>query len=335
MHAPRATTFVCSALLLAACGGAPRIEISKVPRAAVGGSTVLEEISGKAGGWAWGSRVVLYTKSGDWWVQPYANNPYTTIESGGVWKTRTHLGTDYAALLVDRDYLPPPRAGQLPAVGNGVRAIAEMPGSGPTPAMTSPVRRLEFSGYEWEILYPGSDARVDERGHLHLSLRKQDGRWVGSDVWVRRSLGYGTYLVKLSSPQPLEPATTLRLFTWDNAEAGQNHREMDIEITQWGDSAAKNAQFVVQPYYVPANSFRFNVPESILSRNLEERMHWSPGRVRFEVGGSQPLAEYEFSSGVPTPGAEKFHLSLGVYDRSRQPQRNEMEVVIEKFEFRP
>lgn len=328
----RAIAIVLPALLLAACGGAPRVEISKVPRAAIGGSAVREEIAGSAGGWSWGSRIVLYAKSGDWWVQPYANNPYTTIESGGAWNAMTHLGDTYAALLVDRDYLPPPRLSALPSVGKGVRAIAQMPGGGPMPQAESPSRRLEFSGYEWEILFPGNPARVDERGHLHLYLRKQNGRWTGSDVWVRRSLGYGTYVAKVRIPQALEPATMLRFFTWDNAEAGQNHREMDIEISQWGDPAAKNAQFVVQPYYVAANSFRFQIPANT---TLEERMHWSPGRVRFEVRGSGPLADYAFSSGVPTPGAEKFHLSLGVYDRARSPQRNEMEVVIEKFEFRP
>lgn len=318
-------------LLLAACGGTPRIEILHAPKAALGGATDMEEINGRAGGNTWGKRVVLYAKSGDWWVQPYANNPYTEIGSGGIWKTKVHLGSDYAALLVDKDYLPAPRAKDLPAVGKGVRAIAEARGTGSLLEDTSRFRRLEFSGYEWEVLFPASGASVDASGHLHLTLQQQGGRWVGSDVWVRRSLGYGTYVVKLRLPKRLEPATTLRMFTWDDSEAGQNHREMDIEVSQWGDPGAKNAQFVVQPYYVPANSFRFDLPEG----SVEERMHWSPGRVRFDVGAPRPIASYAFSSGVPTPGAEKFHLSLGVYERARQPQRDSIEVVIEKFEFRP
>jgi hypothetical protein len=332
MKALRAIALVLSALLHMACSGPPRIEISQVPRAALGGAALMEDIAGSASGGPWGARIVLYAKSGDWWVQPYANNPYTTIQSGGAWKAKTHLGDTYAALLVERGYLPPPRLGALPPIGKGVIAIAEKYGSGPLPVAAAPSRRLEFSGYEWEILFPGNAPSVDKLGHLHLYLRKQNGRWTGSDVWVRRSLGYGTYVAKLRIPQSFEPATTLRFFTWDNAEANQNHREMDIEITQWGDPAAKNAQFVVQPYYVAANSFRFQVPANT---TLEERMLWSPGQLRFEVHSSRKLAEYAFSSGVPTPGGEKFHLSLGVYDRARQPQRNEMEVVIEKFEFRP
>lgn len=335
MNAPYAIALSLAALLLAACGGAPRVEISQVPRAALGGSAVREEIAGSASGGSWGSRIVLYAKSGDWWVQPYANNPFTPIGSGGAWKAMTHLGDSYAALLVDREYLPPPRLSALPQLGKGVRAIAERQGRGPMPQAESLLRRLEFSGYEWEILSPGNAPRVDDRGHLHLYLRKQADHWNGSDVWVRRSLGYGTYVAKLRIPQTLEPATTLRFFTWDEAEAGQNHREMDIELSQWGDPEAKNAQFVVQPYYVPANSFRFNVPVALSPITLEARMHWSPGQVRFAVQGARPLAEYAFSSGVPTPGAEKLHLSLGVYDRARQAQRNEMEVVVEKFEFRP
>ena len=37
------------------------------------------------------------------------------------------------------------------------------------------------------------------------------------------------------------------LFTWDYLEAGQNHREIDIEVSQWGDPASKNMQFAIQP----------------------------------------------------------------------------------------
>jgi hypothetical protein len=35
---------------------------------------------------------------------------------------------------------------------------------------------------------------------------------------------------------------------------------MSIEISRWGDHAKKDAQYLLQPYYVAANVHRFNQP---------------------------------------------------------------------------
>ena len=55
------------------------------------------------------------------------------------------------------------------------------------------------------------------------------------------------------------------LFTWDYLEAGQNHREIDIEVSQWGDPASKEYAVCYSAYYVPANVFRFISPSMRLS----------------------------------------------------------------------
>ena len=80
----------------------------------------------------------------------------------------------------------------------------------------------------------------------------------------------------------LEPAAVLGIFTWDGAAVDENHREMNIEISRWGDPGSKNAQYVVQPYYVPANVARFAAPPGVLTHTLR----WEPGRVtlRTETG---------------------------------------------------
>ena len=49
-----------------------------------------------------GQQVVLFARSGGWWVQPMANTPFTPIQPDGTWRNSTHLGTEYAALLVGR-----------------------------------------------------------------------------------------------------------------------------------------------------------------------------------------------------------------------------------------
>jgi hypothetical protein len=42
-----------------------------------------------------------------------------------------------------------------------------------------------------------------------------------------------------------------------------------------------------------------------------------------------------FTSGVPLPGGEAVHLNLYPYVNDKSPLRQEVEVVIEKFEYLP
>jgi hypothetical protein len=157
-------------------------------------------------------------------------------------------------------------------------------------------------------------------------------------VSLRRSLGYGSYYFTVREISRLEPAAVLGLYTWDVRNADQNHREMNIEISRWGDPESKNAQYAIQPYYVPVNMFRFTAPPGAMTHSFR----WEPGRVSFQsVRGagtetsSRAIAEHEFTSGVPSPGSETLRLSLYVYGKSRTPMQKEAEAVIEKFEFLP
>ena len=114
-----------------AASGDPSIEIIDVPRAAAGGVIDLERISGRVSGARSDQRVVLYARSGDWYVQPYADQPFTKIEANSTWSSDTHLGTEYAALLVDPGYVPTSRTINLPAPGAGVVAITVVDGRPP------------------------------------------------------------------------------------------------------------------------------------------------------------------------------------------------------------
>ena len=67
----------------------------------------MDFIEGRVGGAKPGQQVVLYARSGGvWWIQPLVANPYTKIQTDLAWKNTTHLGTDYAALLVEPGYRP-------------------------------------------------------------------------------------------------------------------------------------------------------------------------------------------------------------------------------------
>jgi len=209
---------------------------------------------------------------------------------------------------------------------------------------------LQFSGYEWEVrqnpsprggvgnAYDAANAWTDADGKLHLRIAKSAEGWSCAEVNLRRSLGYGSYLFVVHEIMRLEPAAVLGLYTWDDLNAAQNHQEMDIEISRWGDPVSKNAQYVIQPYYVPVNVFRFMSPHGGVTTHS---FHWEPGRVSFRstrggsVRGTSVLAEHVFTSGVPSPGSESVRMSFYVYGKTRTPLQNEAEVVIEKFEYLP
>ncbi len=56
-----------------------------------------------------------------------------------------------------------------------------------------------------------------------------------AEVILTRSLGYGTYSFVVRDVAQLEPAAALGMFTWDDLGVEQNHREMGVEISRWGD----------------------------------------------------------------------------------------------------
>src|SRR5262245_7623026 len=125
----------------------PKIEFSQVPRAGLGGPEKFETVVGRVTGARPGRRVVLFAKSGKWWVQPLAMKPFTEIRADSTWTNRIHMGTEYAALLVEPDYKPPATTDSLPARGGAVVAITIVKGSGPDLAP----KVIRFSGYEWDV----------------------------------------------------------------------------------------------------------------------------------------------------------------------------------------
>jgi hypothetical protein len=335
----------------------PTIEFTKVPSAAVGGPDKLETVEGRVVGARPGQRVVLFAKSAQWWVQPTAQQPYTTIRPDSSWTSSIHLGTEYAALLVEPTYVPPVTSDALPGKGGSVLAVVKTNGGGSKIPATA---TLHFSGYEWEIRqdpsprggvsnqYDPANAWTDEKGRLHLRIARTGAGWSCAEVNLRRSLGYGSYLFAVREVSHLEPAAVLAIYTWDDLNADQNHREIDIEVSRWGDSVSKNTQYAIQPYYVPVNMFRFNTPAGVITHSI----HWEAGRVLFQSflgaglrgagvaipgqgAGSRIVAEHTFTSGVPSPGSETARISFYVYGKTRTPLQNESEVVIEKFEYLP
>ena len=320
----------------------PSITLTRVPEAGAGGPSRTAPIEGRVAGAEPGDRVVLFARSGVWWVQPFSEQPFSDIGADGAWRNISHIGTEYAAMLVAATYKPPGTLPALPQVGSGIRAIAVMRGTGDFVPGT---RSVTFSGYDWQVRDQPSDrgglndydprnAWVDDDGHLHLQLVQRDGRWTSAEVALTRSLGYGTYSFIVRDVAHLEPAAVLGLLTWDEDAADQNHREFDVELSRWGDPAIANAQYVVQPYYVAANVHRFAAPAGRLTHSVR----WEPGRAEFSTArgtGAGRVAQHVFTSSVPVPGNERVRMNLYFFRFSPSQLQKTVEVVVEKFQYLP
>ena len=320
------------------------IQFTRVPQGDSKGTGKNDIIEGTVKGARPGQQIVLYAKRERWWVQPLVAEPFTPVRSSLRWTNATHLGSKYAALLVEAGYRPAAVLNQLPVVGGAIAAVAVVKG-----AEKPPSNIITFSGYEWRVRdapsargggspYNPANAWVDGLGALHLRIAKLGSDWTCAEVSLNRSLGYGTYQFVVRDTGKLEPAAVFGMFTYDYAGGTLHNREMDIEISKWGDPASKNSQFVVQPFYVASNVTRFNSPAGRLTHSFR----WEEGRISFRTvrgaidsPGARVVAQQVFTSGIPTPGVESARINLYVYRSAQTALREGAEVVVEQFTYIP
>ncbi len=97
---------------------APTVEFTHVPTSGADNPEKLSTIEGRVKRARPGQQIVLYARGETaWWVQPFANQPFTKIQPDLSWSSSTHPGTEYAALLVSSDFQPPLTANVLPTAG--------------------------------------------------------------------------------------------------------------------------------------------------------------------------------------------------------------------------
>jgi hypothetical protein len=322
--------------------GPPSIEITSTPAFRESSSDKLFDIEGRASGVRRGERVVLYARAGLWWVQPTASKPITSLSTDARWRNKTHPGSAYAALLVGPNYQPPARAETLPEVGHTVLAVAKAEGD-PTVGVSQ--HAIRFHGYNWGARstpsnpgggvneYDPGNAWTDDRGFLRMRISGTPGHLKSSEVYLNRSLGYGTYRFVVRDVSHLDPSVAFVMTAVDDTGPW---REMNIELSQWGQPGSRNGQFVIQPYYIPSNTFRFLAPTGRVTFILR----WSPDRAEFEAlpGGSlnsEAASRHVFTSAVPPAGDARVHLSLYVFDNNRSGSVTGAEIVVENFEFLP
>lgn len=355
-NAQRGSVCILIALFLAFAGCSrsakrtiePKISFTQVPQGNPGDRNLQDVMEGTVSGEQSDQRMVIYSKAGElWWLQPLLTSPFTTILPDHVWRNETHLGTDYAVLLVDPSYEPAAVLDQLPNRGPGIAAVAVAHG----PEKSSSFF-VDFSGFTWRVRWKPSDRGgtlnpyhpdnvfTDKAGALHLRILNRDGQWSCSEVNLTHSLGYGTYSFTVEDTSRLDPSVVFEIFTWDYSTDRENHREFDIDIGRRGDPENKNAEFALQPNFVPTNISRFSTPAG----KLKYTIVWEPGRITMETYHlsstvNSPLVyKHVFTSEIPTPGSESVRMTFYVYRKptgDSLPLQNPAEVVVDRFEYLP
>jgi len=327
---------------------APSIEFTHIPPAAQGGPERVDTISGRVRNARPNQQIVIYAHSGQWWAQPSPDH-LIPVKADSTWSTQTHLGFEYAALLVDPDYHPLPTTDVAPTQGGSVALVTVVKGVGPP--QFAPTGSLKFSGYDWGVrmiasdkggannLYAPENAWTDASGVLHMQIRKKSGSWSCAEIFSNRSLGYGTYSVTVSDTSHLEPAAAFSMFTFDESASQERFREMDVEVHGRANAANKNnAQYAIQPFYSPGNLFSFATPSGTLTYVLR----WEPGHATFKTfrgrssgAAAQLVSQHEFTVAIPGPGDAKLRLIFFVVASDKNPMQKPSEVMVEKFEYLP
>jgi len=319
---------------------------------------------------------LLYVPGLGWYSKPYDGDygtyarvipVYEGWKQVGDWETEMQTGgiDDLATIVVA--YLIPktsyPACYPFVSGAQNIPASLEAAAVASDRAMTTGQRKISWSGMDWFVktslrnadsydrvgpgrnyFYDSNDnVWVDTSGKLHLKIVNINNKWTCAEISSALRMGYGTYRFYIDSRlDNLDKYATLGLFTWSDFASVAGNREIDLEFTTWGDNSIlpNNAQYVVQPYGVSGNMFRYTMDSTAPSI---QSFLWEPSRIAFssrnELGPLISNWDYTKLSGIPVTKDERVHLNLWLNNSSGTvpgPSSGQpVEIVISKFEFIP
>lgn len=299
----------------------------------------------------------VYILNAGWWPKPTFASPWTEIQSDGSWQCDISTSpSDLNAAEVMAFLVPKAEIPDWPVDFTNQTGLPAMPGEAfrfPSVGAFRPscgCNTLQFAGYNWLVkdsldarVDPGqnwfdcNNAWVDADGYLHLKITNTAGKWRCAEVFTEDSLGDGTYKIEMqNNVASLDPNVVLGLFTWDEFAPQYKNRELDIEISQWGNPDNNNAQYVIQPWNKSGHLHRFNI-DPCAADTITHTFDWGLGIVAFDsfFGSITPIQSWAYSgTDVPWPGGENFRINLWL-DGGLPYSDDETEVVIKNFEFTP
>ena len=309
-------------------------------------------------------RLGVYLFVDDWWPKPSFASHWTDLNTDGSWQCDISISpsdlnaTEVMAFLVPKDEIS-----EWPVDFNNPVGLPALPGEAfrfPSAGFFRPscfCNEIKFADCNWLVkdshdreVNPGhnffdcSNVWVDDQNNLHLKITKEDGQWRCAEVFTKDSLGDGFYTFTIASDlSSLDPNVVLGLFTWDEFAPHYANREMDIEISRWGDPANDNAQYIIQPADALGNLHTFNIEPCDLTATTHT-LDWGVDGAAFESfygplrpsDGSNLISSWIYSgTSVPLPGNENIRLNLWLPTGLATSDGNQVEVVITDFDFVP
>lgn len=198
-------------------------------------------------------------------------------------------------------------------------------------------REIAFAGCTWRVKGPGvfgpgpntfgdaeANAVVTGDG-LRVAITGGPGAWSSTELVLEEPLGYGDYVFTTRGRvDTIADNVVLGLFLWEYpvcyspANEWNQHNEIDVEISRWGDPGNENAQFVVQPYDRAGNIERFELAYTD-DELVSYAFNWLPGRVDFRAWRGGPddespaslIRAWSYSGAhLPTPEQPRVHINL-------------------------
>uniref|UniRef100_T1KQ08 GH16 domain-containing protein n=1 Tax=Tetranychus urticae TaxID=32264 RepID=T1KQ08_TETUR len=206
---------------------------------------------------------------------------------------------------------------------------------------------IDWSGYTWRIKdgyrspgpnYFTNDSISVTNDTLTLTSKPlSEGKWSSAEIYTVSSLGHGTYQWIIESEiATLPPQICLGLFTWEDNAPEVFNREVDIEISKFGEAnLTTNAQFTIQPHEVPGNIFRFDIKPS--PGRSQAEFTWSPCGVTFRL--TKESDEKQYFNHTDTRyhmahGNENVHINLWLFDGQPPTPSEPVTIDISSFTFR-
>ena len=200
-------------------------------------------------------------------------------------------------------------------------------------------KTIRFSGYTWMIresdIFMGAGPNqwsskpqsvwLDERGCLHLRLRRTENGWRAAEVAMPLPNRYVRIEAEIEGNLGnLDPSVVAAVFIYRNDKS-----ELDIEFSRWGNPNAPNAQFVVAPPIPASRRYRFHIEPGW--RAFNATIDWNAENLHFGVRSQETEARWEYDGvGIPQPSQHWLHINL--WPLSEGPQRGEeVEILIRRI----
>lgn len=209
----------------------------------------------------------------------------------------------------------------------------------PAAAFAAGPRDVVFGGVTWGLrqtsgpMAPGpttfsnseDHVWIDARGFLHMTVKKRDGVWTGSELMSKSDAKYGSYEFEIEALKAFDPNLVFGFFSWDR-NPGANNREIDIELSQWGKPDSPLGWFTVQPYDTKGNQHSFALLQSSSHRF---RLTWQPGIAAFEyLADGRIAATWTFRGEVPDLGRARFRINFWMFQGRAPMGEGPYEIVL-------